>query len=288
MHVNVPNVITRASKKASFHWRSIQPRSRPSLCAQGRHIVSQLNHADLYATTLDQLAITGTSRMLALADQLLADLPQKNSVEFKGERSVTSHSVGLSARQLLDYPDVFMWGVQSQWLDWLEHYFRQPVAYLGCILRREVPNQKQVGVRLWHKDGEDYKVIKVIIYLNDVTAEVGPFEYIPKNQTPTYHQFRQVNNIVRDRDMAQVVPQSKWQQCVGARGTVVIANTASLFHHAALPQQHRHSITFAYVSTVPKNLAKCRQWCPHDGTDAWLKIQSALSSRQWQALMSWR
>ena len=125
-------------------------------------------------------------------------------------------------------------------------------------------------------------------FWSDVTPEKGPFEYIPQKQTPGYHQFRQVNNIVRDRDMAQVVPKAQWRQCLGARGTVVIANTASLFHHASLPQQDRHSITFAYVSTAPKNLAKCRQWCPYDGTDAWLKIQSQLSSRQWQALMSWR
>lgn len=288
MLLKVPDVITRASKKANFHWRSIQPRRRPPLSSHSQQIVSQLNNQGVYATTLDALAVPGTSVMLTVADSLLAELPQGKSVEFKGERSTASHSVGMGARQLINHPELFMWGLQLQWLDVVETYLRQPIAYLGCILRREVPNQKQVGVRLWHKDGEDYKVIKVIVYLNDVGEITGPFEYIPHTHTPTYRQFRQVNNIVRDRNMAQVVPPDLWRRCLGPRGTVVIADTARVFHHASLPQQDRYSITFAYVSKAPKNLEKCRHWCPYEDTHTWRQLQSRLSPRQWQTFVSWR
>ncbi|NEQ49736.1 MAG: hypothetical protein F6K11_06320 [Leptolyngbya sp. SIO3F4] len=250
MLLKIPDVITRASKKANFHWRSVQPRRLPKLNHQGHHIISQLTHQGVCTTTLDNLAISGTTEMLLTTDQLLEELPKSNSLACQGERSTASHSVGLSAGQLIDYPSLFMWGLQSRWLDLIENYLNQPPAYLGCVLRREVPNHKQVGVRLWHKDGEDYKVVKVIVYLNNVGEEEGPFEYIPQKHSPNYSQFSHVNNTVRDLDMAQVIPTDTWQRCLGPRGTVVIADTASVFHHASLPQHDRYSVTFAYVSTA--------------------------------------
>ncbi|MEM7793673.1 MAG: hypothetical protein AAF579_04360, partial [Cyanobacteria bacterium P01_C01_bin.118] len=281
MLLKVPHVITRASKKANFHWRSVQPRRLPKLNHQYRQIISQLTDQGVCSTTLDKLGIAGTAEMFMLAEQLLKTLPKNISLECTEERATASHSMGLSAGQLLHHPDLFMWGLQPQWLNLVENYLHQPPAYLGCILRREVPNQKQVGVRLWHKDGEDYKVVKVIVYLNDVGEKEGPFEYIPQRHSPSYSQFRHVNNTVRDRDMAPVVSPEIWKRCLGPRGTVVIADTARIFHHASLPQQDRYSVTFAYVSIAPKNLSKCRQWCPYKDTNSWLQIQSQLSPRQW-------
>ncbi|MEM9266979.1 MAG: hypothetical protein AAGA46_15795, partial [Cyanobacteria bacterium P01_F01_bin.13] len=253
-----------------------------------RALVSQLRRTGVFTTRLDSLELPGTSSMLEIADQVLAHLPNQTSVEFQGERATASHSIGISSRQLMDYPELFMWGLQPRWLDIVENYLRQPAAYLGCILRREVPNQRQVGVRLWHQDAEDYKVIKVIVYLSDVGVEEGPFEYIPKQQTPAYSQFRHLNNIIRDQDMAQVIPPEVWQQCLGPRSTVVIADTVSVFHHASVPKNDRYSLTLAYTSTKPKSLSRCRQWCPYGQADAWLKIQTMLSPRQRRALIDWR
>ena len=286
MLLKVSDIVTRTSKKVNFHLRSVQPRPRPKLNVHDQLIVPQLRHEGVCTTTLDDLALVGTSSILAIADRLLERLPRGESVEFKGERAAASHSIGINSRKLMAHPDLFMWGLQSRWLDIVENYLRQPVAYLGCALRREVPNQKQVGVRLWHKDGEDYKVIKVIVYLNNVNEGDGPFEYIPKKQTPSYAQFH--HNNIRDQDMEQVVPKEAWQQCLGPRGTVVIADTVSVFHHASIPKKDRYSLTLAYTSTAPKNISKCRQWCPYDETEHWLKIRTMLSPRQWQALIGWR
>jgi hypothetical protein len=288
MLLKVPDAVTRASKKANFHLRSVQLRPSHDLNKHDRLLVSQLRHEGVATTTLDDLALLGTSTMLSIANRELAHIPRGSTVEFKGERAASSHSVGLNSRKLMVYPDLFMWGLQSRWLELIEDYLRQPVAYLGCAIRREVPNQKQVGVRLWHQDGEDYKVVKVIIYLNDVGEDEGPFEYIPKKQTPSYTQFNHINNNIRDHDMAQVVPPHHWKRCLGARGTVVIADTVSVFHHASVPRKERYSLTMAYTSRAPKNISLCRKWCPYDETEAWLKIQTMLSPRQRKALIDWR
>ncbi len=288
MLLKVPDVVTRASKKANFHLRSFQLRPSHRLNTQDRLLVSQLRHEGVCTTTLNDLALLDTSTMLSLADSALKRLPKGSSVEFKGERAAASHSTGINAPKLMAYPDLFTWGLQPRWLNLIESYLQQPVAYLGCALRREVPNHKQVGVRLWHQDGEDYKVVKVIIYLNDVGEDSGPFEYIPKKHTPSYKQFRHVKNTIRDHDMAQVVPPQAWQQCLGSRGTVVIADTVSVFHHASVPKKERYSLTLAYTSMAPKNITLCRKWCPYEENDAWSTIQTMLSPRQRQALIGWR
>ena len=87
--------------------------------------------------------------------------------------------------------------------------------------------------RLWHLDREDRRMLKIIIYLNDVSEEGGPFQYIPKSLTSTISSDRLIvlyYGYIDDKTMEQVVPQSKWKSCLGSAGTVVIADTASNFH----------------------------------------------------------
>ncbi|QFS51869.1 hypothetical protein [Nostoc sphaeroides] len=58
----------------------------------------------------------------------------------------------------------------------------QTIAFQGVHLRRDFANQEPVTTELWHLDAEDRRMIKVIIYLNDVRIEHELFEYIPKSQ----------------------------------------------------------------------------------------------------------
>jgi hypothetical protein len=133
-----------------------------------------------------------------------------------------------------------------------ENYIGLPVAYLGVNLRKDIPNQKQVGTRLWHTDGEDRRMLKAIIYLNDVDENGGPFEYIPQNLTPSYRSFKHLYCKILDEDMKKVVPACHWKQCTGAAGTVILVDTARLFHHGRVPEKERAALFFCYTSRKPK------------------------------------
>ncbi len=222
MSLKLPDAVSRASRYAGFHLRSLQPRRLPGLVPTFQTSVARLRLQGVWSTSLDALQLPETDQMLATADRLCCQLP-RGDVAFQGMAATASHSVGLASRQLMAHPAIFLWGLQHPWLNLAECYLRQPAAYLGCVLRREVPNQRQVGVRLWHQDGEDYKTIKVIVYLNDVADTGGPFEYIPRSLTPAYGQFRSVNNRIDNAAMAQVVGPERWRRCPGPRGTVIVA-----------------------------------------------------------------
>jgi hypothetical protein len=82
--------------------------------------------------------------------------------------------------QMMEYPEIFLWGLEQRLLNIAENYLGLPVAYHGSYFRRDIANQVEKKSRLWHMDSEDRKLFKVIVYLNDINDERGPFQYLPK------------------------------------------------------------------------------------------------------------
>ena len=285
----IPNQVNRASKKLDFHLRSAYPKKyTSSLTFLDRQIIKDIKQKGVSIKSLHTLDFKDTADFFKLAEEASSHMPPLSAINQSRERCVGSHGVGLGPNKLLQYPDIFLWGLQERWLNLVEYYFQQPIAYLGCGLRREVPNQRQTGVRLWHRDGEDYKVVKILIYLNDVDKTGGAFEYIPRKISPSYRPFRKQHCLIRDPDMQQVVPQQYWEKCTGPRGTVIIADTVSVFHHATVPQRERLALTFAYTSAKPKNLEMARKFFQYSDRSAWLHVQKLMSSRQKQVAVNWR
>ena len=83
--------------------------------------------------------------------------------------------------------------------------FILPAKYVGMHLRRQVANGVMEDVRQWHIDVEDYRRIKIIVYLNDVDEEGGPFEYLSKDLSSIASMKLKYNNgFVSDRVMETV------------------------------------------------------------------------------------
>jgi hypothetical protein len=88
--------------------------------------------------------------------------------------------------------------------------------------------------QLWHRDREDFLILKAFVYLADVGMEAGPFTYAPGThpkgpirQSPEYTLEGRVQRST-DQQMAAVVPPERWIQGLGPRGTVVLADTQGL------------------------------------------------------------
>lgn len=96
-------------------------------------------------------------------------------------------------------------------------------------------------------------MFKVIIYLNDVDEEGGPFEYIAKDDSlDAAKRLRYHSGLVADSLMSQVVPPQRWAPCTGAHGTAVFVDPCSIFHRAKPPaSRDRLSITYHFISQFP-------------------------------------
>ena len=228
-------------------------------------------------TSLEALALPSTPPMLASARALLSHLAQPDRADSK------SYAAHASEQQLIERPEIILWGLEPRLLDLVENYVGLPVSYRGLTFRRDLVDGKNVETRLWHRDDEDHRIVKVIVYLNDVTPEGGPFEYIPRRSTPPLDALKYTSGRILDHDMESAVPSSQWKSCVGSSGTVVVVDTCSVFHRGKLPTANdRFTMFFCYNSRRPKQPQYCG---PLFSKDVLLSRATGLSRRQRDAMM---
>ncbi|MBD2103574.1 2OG-Fe(II) oxygenase [Leptolyngbya sp. FACHB-261] len=248
----------------------------PKLSASEHSIVNTLRSEGAYVTSLAALSLPSTAQLLQAACGLFQEL-EANRVTRRGR-----HSVYATPEQISHYPELFLAGLDQQLLNIVETYIGVPVAYLGVSCRREVANGREVATRLWHQDLEDRRMIRIIVYLNEVDQEGGPFEYIAKNsiapvQWLKYHSHR-LHKASVDRAVKSVVPRQDWKACVGPAGTVVFADTGSIFHRGRLPvASERKALFFTYTSRQPLNLTYAKQLLSQEQL---LTLTQSLGQRQ--------
>jgi hypothetical protein len=198
--------------------------------------------------------------MVAAADRLCAELAAE-PVEGAHFRDVPDDE------RMLAEPEPFLFVLSEPLLDLAERYMGLPVRYFGVAVKREIANGVLEGTRHFHTDPEDENVLKIIVYLNDVDAETGPFQCLSATDSA-------VEGRAEDA--------SSWITCLGPRLTANVCDTARCLHRASPPvTKDRYSITFSYVSERPYllwavGLARQQQFRERWG--------SVLSARQIMAL----
>jgi hypothetical protein len=215
---------------------------------------------------------------LPLSDSMLASLDVLVA-ELKALPPVNGQNAPrLPLSRVYEAPDVFSWGLQEPLLDLVENYIGLPVHYHGADLRREIADGRPTDVRQWHVDAEDRRMFKVIVYLNDVTEEGGPFRYTSRPLTrAACSTLGYLSGFVPDADMEKVVARHHWSAATGPKGTAVFADTAAVFHRAQAPlTTDRYSVTFSYMSRQPM---KTYYNAPPSAAQA-ERLKAGLSARQ--------
>ncbi|GAX38018.1 phytanoyl-CoA dioxygenase [Nodularia sp. NIES-3585] len=221
----------------------------PSLSSNDLTLLEALRKEKIVVTSLADISIASTSEMLQAASSLMSEIPEKisgNKDEF------TIHA---TPKQIMAHLEIFLWGLQERLLNITENYLGLPVAYHGPYFRRDIANGIQKKSRLWHLDKEDRKLLKIIIYLNDVDHDGGPFQYIPNSFTSTIaRSLRYKYEYIQNQTMQEVISPLNWKPCTGPAGTVIIADTANIFHRGTVPTaSDRFTIFFDYSSRSPKH-----------------------------------
>jgi hypothetical protein len=172
-----------------------------------------------------------------------------------------------------DLPEFFTWGIEKRLQNIIEHYIGLPIAFHGVHVRKDFPNEQQSQTLLWHKDSEDRRMMKVIIYLHDVTDKHGPFEYIPlpKNPREFFNYYRADYALwksnflgINDQQMMNIIPREEWKYCTAKAGTVIFADPRNILHHGTVRSEERSTVFFVYTSNSPKRPELCTQY--HDDT----------------------
>jgi hypothetical protein len=251
----------------------------PVLSTTERAIVETLNTEGVVVTSLEELSIPSTPQLLEAAKILMPKISR-----FSGDEN--EFVVHATSEQMMEYPEIFLWGLEQRLLNLAENYLGLPVAYHGSYFRRDLANQVERKSRLWHMDSEDRKLFKVIVYLNDINDDRGPFQYIPKDITSKVaDSLKYKYGYISDKSMQQVISQSNYKSCTGPSGTVVIAGTGSVFHRGKRPVgSDRLSVFFDYTSRQPKFPFYCKSSLPMED----LHLLSTMFSEEQKQCVFWR
>lgn len=105
------------------------------------------------------------------------------------------------------------------------------------------------GSQLFHLDHEDYKQLKVFIYLNDMEIDHGPTQYISvENSEEIVLRFnyntKQENKNIPDLQL------TKYEKIVhlGSKGSIVLMDTSNCFHAGGRSKKDRFLLVFQYLT----------------------------------------
>jgi hypothetical protein len=224
----------------------------PPLTVEDRTLVAALARDGGIVTSLDALALAGTPAMLAAGDALMAAIKDRPAVN-KG-----AFAVQPTADEIAAYPELIRWGLQERLLAIVTNYIGLPVSYRGVAVRRDFAGGDKVETRLFHRDNEDNRIVKIIVYLNDVGEADGAYEFIPRGISPASWRVPIGGSRASDEAIARLVPRSRWVPCKGRRGAVVLTDTCKVFHRGRIAEtEDRQTLFFAYNSTTPIS----PHWC---------------------------
>ena len=114
--------------------------------------------------------------------------------------------------------------------------------------------------QLWHRDPEDWQILKVFVYLSDVDEGAGPFTYAPgthprgkvRTRPESFREQGHGAERSTDEQMAAVVPPDRWVTAVGAKGTVIFADTKGYHRGGLARDRDRIMYNCMYVSPGSK------------------------------------
>jgi hypothetical protein len=135
----------------------------------------------------------------------------------------------------------------------LNHYFSAPVFMDYSIVTKSVfSGEKHQISQLWHQDKDDNEMIKLFIYINDVTDLNGPFTLLNRQSSmkiPTSF----IRNHIEDDFIFKRVKQNEVLTLKGKKFSAFLVDTSKCFHmgsRISTPGQYRYMLTATFI-TLP-------------------------------------
>lgn len=248
------------------NWAPYLPVLDPAQAA----LVSTLNRDAIRVGPLEDLGVPGTPGLQRALDAVTGPLAARPA---RGASTVRP-----SLDELLADLSLWQWGLQDRLLDVIENYLGVPARYYGADVRREVGNSQVEGVRQWHRDAEDRRTVKILVWLNDVDEQGGPYAYLPLAESlQAVDRLRYVSGFVDDGRLGHSVPAGTARSVTGPKWTALVADNCRLLHRATPPvARDRYSVTFTWSSRTPIKTETAPDYSP-----AHLhRIRTGLSERQ--------
>src|SRR6266850_40207 len=252
--------MVRMARRFELTWRyvfNLQPTlayqfSRCSLSGETARVLSDLNRSGIAITTAQ--ALLGDSSSYNELSMAVKGLEDDLTNQLKSARTATDDTDALGRktfivellgpRPVLDPNTVYAhFALQEPILQIANGYFGMytRLRYYN-IWHTFATKAKARESQLWHRDREDYFILKVFVYLSDVDDGAGPFTYAVgshlKGKLRREPAYALEGNVKRsdDSQMAEIVSPERWVKAAGPKGTIVFADTRG-YHKGGLARE---------------------------------------------------
>lgn len=231
----------------------------PILDSVESKIVDELERNGICITSLEMLGLPNTSEFFESAKSLAKELRAISLLPESGGK----YEILTTPEQLIEHKEVFKWGYNERLLKIVEKYLGLPIAYDGLLFVKSIADGREIGPRAWHRDRECRKMIKVGVYLNDVTEEGGPFQCLqPELNSELCSTVKHRYKSIFNEELQAGFPDQMQgiTTCTGKAGTVFFVDTAKYYHRGQPPTNfNRNAIFFSYFSRRPWHPFFCQR-----------------------------
>jgi len=126
----------------------------------------------------------------------------------------------------------------------------------GFTLDAAIPvgDAEFVGSQRWHRDPEDKKICKILLYMTDVDENCGPFMYVKNSHYGGKWRLfpRKVPRGVYPRagEVEKVIPKEDIKVFTGKKGTIIFCDTAGLHRGGNAYSKERIMFTAGFMTNA--------------------------------------
>jgi hypothetical protein len=158
-----------------------------------------------------------------------------------------------TSRRLLDIANSYL----QMWtkLSYVDLWYTAPQA----------AGAERTASQLWHRDFDDKHLLKAFLYLVDVDASAGPFEYVGGSQpggphTETLQWAPMQTGRFSEEEVQKHLPADAIKTFTAPRGTVILCNTSGLHRGGFATERPRALATATYCSAASLKALSVRNY----------------------------
>ncbi|MBR0706954.1 hypothetical protein [Bradyrhizobium liaoningense] len=227
--LGIPAISRRLSGAYEAARASHQPRL-PQLSQLEMDIVAGLNTNGVHITSLEKLGLPDTDALWRSATEIAAAYALRAANgEFDGE-----YTVQVGADDMMRHPHIVRWPLNDRILNIVETYLGLPVAYDTLNFFYTVADGRQIAARRWHRDVEDWRMVKVVVYLHDVDMDTGPLEILHRSFSGSDAldgaNYPILTQEMLEQRLGRTLEDGDVTTCTGRAGTVIFTDVATHYH----------------------------------------------------------
>lgn len=252
--------ISRELNKAYEKARTSHRPRLPKLTSLEMEIVAGLEKNGVHITSLEKLDLPGTDALWRSA----TDIADAYSLRSKRGEFAGEYTVQVGAEDMMRHPHIVRWPLNDRILNIVETYLGLPAGYDTLNFFYTLADGRQVAARRWHRDVEDRRMVKVIVYLHDVDVDTGPLEILhrsfPGSDALDGANFPVLTQEMLEQRLGAPLDSGDVTTCIGRAGTVIFTDVASHYHRGRpAVARDRCALFYNFFSHAPLRPFLCER-----------------------------